>query len=140
MGSKSVWGQIAWRLIVNWFIVICLGVGLHQLPPAPTPASMALGILAAVLGILAAGVFTAYSSLSITDAPSSLLGFYNVVNALLFCCMYLLLYLSVFCLYRIGLPSAVGGCIEILLHVGLGCLLSVMHFIDVWDRVQNVHG
>jgi hypothetical protein len=99
---------------------------------------MALGVLAAVLGLLAAGVFTAYSSLSIANAPSFSLGFYNVVDALLFCCMYLLLYLSLFCLYRIGILLAVNGGIEILLHVGLGCLLSTMHFIDVWDRLQNM--
>ena len=94
-------------------------------------------MLAAVLGLLAAGVFTAYSTLSIAAAPASAVGFYNAVDALLFCCMYLLLYLSAFCLYRIGIVLAVGTSVEILLHFGLGGLLSVMHFVDVWDRIQN---
>lgn len=137
MSSKSLWGRIVWRLVVNWFIVICLGIILHQLSPAPPSAQVVLAVLAAVLGLLAAGVFTAYSSLSVADAPAFSLGFYNVVNALLFCCMYLLLYLSVFCLYRIGVVLAVGGAVEVLLHIGLGSLLSVMHFVDVWDRAQN---
>lgn len=138
MDSKSLWSRIVWRLIVNWLIVVCLGILLHHLSPAPPTAHIALGLLAAVLGLLAAGVFTAYSSLSIADAPPFSVGFYNAVDALVFCCMYLLLYLSVFCLYRIGIMSAIGSAVEVLLHIGLGLLLSVMHFIDVWDRVQNV--
>lgn len=138
MDSKSLWGRIAWRLIVNWLIVICLGIILHQLSPAQQTAHIALGVLAAILGLLAAGIFTAYSSLSIADAPPFSIGFYNAVDSLLFCCMYLLLYLSVYCLYRIGIVSAVGKAVEILLHLGLGLLLSVMHFIDVWDRAQHV--
>jgi len=137
MESKSLWGLIIWRLIINWLIVICLGVVLHQLSPAPATTHMALGVLAAVLALLAAGVFTAYSSLSIADAPPFSTGFYNAVDALLFCCIYILLYLSFFCLYRIGIVSAIGISIEFLLHLGLGCLLSVMHFVDVWDRAQN---
>lgn len=138
MDSKSLWGRIAWRLIVNWLIVICLGIILHQLSPALQTAHIALGVLAAILGLLAAGIFAAFSSLSVADASPSYIGFYNAVDALLFCCMYLLLYLSIYCLYRIGIVLAVGKAVEILLHLGLGLLLSVMHFVDVWDRVQHV--
>ncbi len=137
MDSKSLFGRIVWRLIVNWFIVICFAILLHQLSPAPPTMHMALAVLAAVLGLLATGVFTAYSSLSIADAPPFSIGFYNAIDTLLFCCMYLLLYLSVFCLYRIGIMSAVGSAVEVLLHLGLGLSLSIMHFTDVWDRIQN---
>ncbi len=77
MDSKSLWGRIAWRLIVNWLIIICLGIILHQLSPAPQTANIALGVLAAILGLLAAGIFTAYSSLSVADAPPLYIGFYN---------------------------------------------------------------
>jgi len=139
MRSKVPWAHVVWRLIVNWSIVICLGVIFHGLSPAPAsaPAQTALAVLAAILGLLAAGVFTAYSSLSIADAPSFSIRFYNTIDALIFFCMYLLLYLSIFCLYRIGIMAVIGISTEVLLHLGLGSLLSVMHFVDVWDRVQN---
>jgi len=137
MNAKSLWGHIVWRLIVNWLIIICLGIAFHQLSPAPASAHISLAVLAAVLGLLAAGVFAAYSSLSIADAPPFSIRFYNVIDILLFCCMYLLLYLSIFCLYRIGMVATVGSVVEALLHIGLGLLLSVMHFVDVWDRAQH---
>jgi hypothetical protein len=135
--SRKLWTKAAWRLIVNWILVIILGALLHQVPSAPSGIHVALAVLATVLGLLAAGIFTAYSSLSIEDAPEQSLTFYNLINAIVFCCMYLLLYLSLFCLYRIGIQSAVGGGIEVILHMALGLLLSAMHLVDVWDRVQN---
>lgn len=137
MNSKSLWINVFWRLISNWLIIVTLGLLFHRIVPAPPASHVALAVLAAVLGLLAAGVFTAYSSLSTEDAPAFATRFYNIVDILLFCCMYLLLYLSIYCLYRIGIMSAIGTMIEILLHIGLGLLLSVMHFVDVWDRVQN---
>ncbi len=135
--SRKLWNKAAWRLIVNWIIVIVFGVLMHQVPSAPSDAHISLAVLATVLGLLAAGIFTAYSSLSIEDAPEQSSSLYNLINTVVFCCMYLLLYLSVFCLYRIGVQSAVGGGIEVILHMTLGLLLSAMHLVDVWDRIQN---
>jgi len=134
---RKLWTRMAWRLAVNWTLVIIVGVLLHHVQPAPSDTHIALAVLATVLGLLAAGIFTAYNSLSLEDAPEQSSGFYNVIDAVVFCCMYLLLYLSVFCLYRIGIQSAVGGGVELILHMALGLLLSAMHFVDVWDRVQN---
>ncbi len=135
--ASGLWAKAARRLAFNWIIVIAAGVLLHQVRPAPIGTHIALAVLATVLGLLAGGVFTAYNSLSFEDAPAHSTRFYNMINAVVFCCMYLLLYLSVFCLYRIGIQSAVGNGIELVLHIALGLLLSGMHLVDVWDRVQN---
>jgi hypothetical protein len=134
---RKLWAKAAWRLAINWILVIIIGTLLHQVQPASSDTHIALGVLATVLGLLAAGIFTAYNSLSMEDAPKQSLGLYNTIDAVVFCCMYLLLYLSVFCLYRIGIQFAVGGRIELILHIALGLLLSAMHLVDVWDRIQN---
>lgn len=140
MCHRLLWRSIAWRLIANWSIVIALGTLLPRVSPAPPTTHTALAVLAAVLGFLAAGIFTGYSSLSVADAPLSSIALYNLVDAIVFCCMYLLLYLSIYCLYRVGIGGAVGKSMEILLHLGVGILFSAMHLIDIWDRVQNIPG
>ena len=140
MDTIQLWNRIAWRLILNWIVVVVFGVLLHHIQQAPTSMHMLLGALATILGLLAAGIFAAYSSLSSEDCPTGAIGFYNAINSVVFACMYLLLYLSFFCLYRLGLSSALGIGMEILLNITLGLMLSVMHFVDVWDRVQNTLG
>ena len=136
MNLKSIKVQAIWRLIVNWIIVVLFGILFQFIKPAPESEHISLGILATVLALLNAGVFTSYSSLSIIDAPKSSIRFYNIIDTFLFCCMYLLIYLAIYCIYRIGIFLDKLSFIEVLLHFGIGFLLSVMHFIDVWDRVQ----
>jgi len=137
MDTIQLWNQIAWRLILNWIVVAVFSVLLHHIQPAPAAMHVLLGALATVLGLLAAGIFAAYSSLSSEDCPTGAMGFYNAIDSVVFACMYLLLYSSFFCLYRLGLPSALGIGMEIILNITLGLTLSAMHFVDVWDRVQN---
>ena len=138
MNSLALWSTVAWRLILNWLIVLGMGIVLHGVAPAPSPSHTSLAVLAAVLGLLAAGIFTAFSSLSIEGAKDHNKSFYNAADVLLFTSMYLLLYLSLFCLYRIGILQAVGVPMEVLVHGSLGILLTVMHMVDVWDRAQNI--
>ena len=136
MKSKKLWKKVFWRMIINWSIVVLMALVLHYVTPVDD-GHVSLAVMATILGLLAAGTFTAYSSLSVESAPKGSVGFYNAIDVMLFCSMYFMLYLSMYCLFRIGIISAIGQWVEVILHISIGIMLSVMHFVDVWDRVQN---
>jgi len=97
----------------------------------------ALSILSAVLGLLASGSIAGFFSFEYINADSSEFKKIQMIAIIFICGIFLLIFLSLYCLAKVGIFKILDGWVIILLFLGTYSVLDGIVLLDRWDATKR---